>query len=371
MRSTNYLSLVIPTYNRPSFLQRLLTYFDKQNVNYEIVIPDSSSDEIKTNNKKIISSFSKLRINHLDHFSSETNFYHKIAQTVDFLNMKYTVLCADDDYIIPTALDKSVAFLEKNPDFTAVGGYYLAFLKKVNKSNKKKFYWKEYLASLDQIKPYSSLTSSDHKSRLINHLTFYLPTLYYVHETNFLRMIQKEALPYMKELDFASSFGELLLDMLTVIYGKIKTLDIFYGARESVLITKDSSSKYSGIIKPIKDGTYGYYYGKFKNCLMKHLSQEAGISDQEAENIIDQGMNFYLNRSIRNISSSRIKRLFRSFRRSIYFFQINLTQYHMLSLRKQIDLRKWNLSDPPSNYLEEFKQIRKSVLNENYGREIG
>ncbi|PWI48900.1 hypothetical protein CEE45_03985 [Candidatus Heimdallarchaeota archaeon B3_Heim] len=371
LSSANNLSLVIPTYNRPSHLQRLLTYFDKQNVNYEILVPDSSSDEIKASNEKIISTFSKLRINHLDQFSSETNFYHKIAQTVDFLDMKYTVLCADDDYITPKALDQSIAFLEKNSDYTAVGGYYLSFLTKVNRSNKKKFYWKEYLSSINQIKAYASLTSSDPKSRLISHLSFYIPTLYYVHETNFLRMIQKESLPYIKELNFAASFGELLLDMLTIIYGKIKTLDIFYGARESVPTTKVLYSKYAGVIKPIKDGTYNYYYGKFKNCLVKHLSQEGGISDQESNNVIDQGMNFYLKRSIGNISSSRIKQLFRSFRRSVYFFQINLTQYRMISLRKQIDLRKWNLNDPPSKYLGEFKQIRNSVLTENYGRETG
>jgi glycosyltransferase domain-containing protein len=366
LSSTNNLSLVIPTYNRPSYLQRLLTYLKNQNVDYDIFIPDSSSDEIKTLNEDIINSFSRLRITHLNHYSSETNFYHKIAQTVDFLNTKYTVLCADDDYITPKALNKSIDFLGKNSDYTAVGGFYLAFLKKDSRLKKKQLYWKEYLSPFDQIKTYASLISPDPQSRLINHLSFYIPTLYYVHETDFLKMIQKESLPLVKELNFAASFGELLLDMLTVIYGKIKTLDMFYGARESIPTTKGSSVKYAGILKPIKDGTYHCYYEIFRNCLAKHLSKVANITEHESKIVIDKGMEHYLKRSVGKISSSRINQFIRSFRRSLYFFQINLTQYQSISFRKQIDLRKWNVNNPPSNYIDEFKQIRQSALSNNY-----
>ncbi|MHA2225654.1 MAG: TIGR00180 family glycosyltransferase [Candidatus Hodarchaeales archaeon] len=366
MNEENNLSLVIPTYNRPKYLQRLLTYYDEQNVNFEIIIPDSSHEEMKEINKRIVSSFSHLKINHLDHFSSETNFYFKLFQTIEQINMKYCVLCADDDFIAPKAIFKSIAFLENNSDFTAVGGYFLAFLSKFTSQGNKKFYWKQYLSSFDRIKPNMSLTSSDPKTRLINHFSFYFPTFYYVHLTSFLKIIFKETLPYTKDLNFAFSFGELSLDMLTVIYGKIKTFDFFYGARESVPTQKGTSTKMLGVIKTIKDGSFDNHYSRFKNCLVKHLGQEASIDAQTSKEVVDEGMNLYIQKYITSYPySSRIKQMIRSIRRAIYYFRINMTQYQMLSFKKQIDLRHWNYHEPPSDYYEDFMKIRNIVLKDN------
>ena len=361
---SNYdLSLIIPTYNRSKYLQRILTYYNKKNVKYEIVIPDSSLEIFKTINRKIIKSFKGLTINHLDYFSSEINYYHKIAQTFDFISKEYSVLCADDDFIIPDALDRSITFLENHPDFTAVGGYYINFLTKLNKNERANFYWKRYLTSFPHIKDQMNLNSSDPKVRLTTHFAFFVPTLYYVHQSDIHKMIFRESLPYTQDLGFAASFGELLQDMLTAIHGKIKTLKVLYGARESIPVKKGDPAKYAGVIQILKDGSFYEHYSTFRNCLARNLSQKGGIDHISAKKIVNEGMNLYLQRYMGYyLYSSKNKQILKSIGQKLYYFFVNLDQHKILSTNAQVNLNHWNWSKPPSKFYREFMNIRETVL---------
>jgi glycosyltransferase domain-containing protein len=335
-------------------------------MNCDILLLDSSHEKFKKANRKVVSSFSDLKLNHLDHFSSETNFYTKIALSKDYLNRKFTVMCADDDFIIPKALDKSIEFLNNNSDHTAVGGYYLLFLTKKDQKGRKNFYWQEYLSSLKNIKNYMSSSKNDLITRLNSHFSFYFPTIYYLHHTDFLKLIFEETLLYSKDYDFAFSFGELLLSMLTVIYGKFKTLNIIYGARECVHTPQPALFK--SLNDHIKEKSFDFHYTKFKDCLVKHLSQKASIDLQTAGKIIDEGMNLYIQRYIRSrVSSSGFKNNIRSIGRILHYFIINLTQYQKLSFKTQINLKNWENNIPPSEYFEDFMDIQKYVLYNDYG----
>ena len=54
-------SILIPTYNRPNYLKRLLTYFNQLNISNQIIIVDSSIDLLKETNRKTISSVPNFR----------------------------------------------------------------------------------------------------------------------------------------------------------------------------------------------------------------------------------------------------------------------------------------------------------------------
>jgi len=131
--STKIYTIIIPTYNRPKYLERILSYYNGFEENYNIIIADSSSDKNKKINKKIISLFSNLKILCLNNYSYKINLYYKIADTLNYVNTKYSVLCADDDFIITNGLSQSVAFLEKNSDFSVVEqGRFISFYIKNN-----------------------------------------------------------------------------------------------------------------------------------------------------------------------------------------------------------------------------------------------
>jgi len=48
-------TIIIPTYNRPDYLRRILSYYNEYGRDYNIIVADSSSDENKKMNKETIS----------------------------------------------------------------------------------------------------------------------------------------------------------------------------------------------------------------------------------------------------------------------------------------------------------------------------
>ena len=72
-------TIIIPTYNRPDYLKRLLSYYDSRNVEYKIIIADSSSGDNKIKNDKISSSFVKLDILHITDYTSTISPIDKLC----------------------------------------------------------------------------------------------------------------------------------------------------------------------------------------------------------------------------------------------------------------------------------------------------
>ena len=123
-----------------------------------------------------------------------------------------------------------------------------------------------------------------------------------------------------------------MLDMLTVIHGKIKTLDMLYGARES--IETSSTTTYSRIPHFIEEGTFDKKYKKFSDCLVKHLTSKQKISKKEAEKVVKDGMDFYLENRLRFGEKEETRSLKRGIRKLILkhrYLRINLTQYGKFS----------------------------------------
>ena len=136
----NKSDIIIPTYNRPNYLKRILNYFNYHKISSNIIVADSSNKENQQKNKEIISKTSDLNIDYLKPYPSDMNMFYKINNALNFTNEKYCLICADDDFIIPRSIDKCVQFLAKNPNYTIAHGEYLSFYLKNNDDNKD-FYW--------------------------------------------------------------------------------------------------------------------------------------------------------------------------------------------------------------------------------------
>ena len=65
----------------------------------------------------------------------------KLYKMLNFIKTKYCVFCADDDFIIPNAIAKGIKFLDKNPDYIAVGGQNINFYVKKSGNDKVMFKW--------------------------------------------------------------------------------------------------------------------------------------------------------------------------------------------------------------------------------------
>jgi len=237
------LNIIIPTYNRPSRLKRILSYYNGFKEDYRIIIADSSNYKNQKANKNIISSFQDLDILHLSKYDPKTKLSHKLADAVDYADRKYCVFCADDDFIIMSGIKKAVSFLEENSDFSCAHGGYISFSTKQDEQGRKQIHW-------EISKIYKSIASPSPEERLFLNFSDYMYTFYAAHRTDFLSMLVKENIKYTDD----DRFGEILPSMLDVIYNKMKYLDTLYCVRE---ILHDSGGRTSKKIQDfISEGTH-------------------------------------------------------------------------------------------------------------------
>jgi glycosyltransferase domain-containing protein len=341
-------TIIIPTYNRPNYLKRILNYYNEDGGNYTIIVADSSSDENKKRNEKIIPSFSSINILHIN-YPSEIDPHYKIVDALNYVNTKYCVFCADDDFVTPNGINQSVDFLEKNPDFTVAHGYYISFYLKSDKKWNQQFCW-------SPIYPYKSITFPDAKSRLNFHFSNYYPTFYAVHRTDFLKMIFKETTQFTDDY----RFGELLPSMLTLIHGKMKHLDVLYAAREDI---PGSTGQNSENLKDfITAGTHDEKYAKFRDCLAMHLSKKSQLDLEESKRVVDDAMSAYMKKnSLINKMSNALDYL----RLPDWIDEGIRTLYRKLFLSKQMRMNDFQSSVdvPSSKYYDDFNTIRLHVLS--------
>ena len=350
------LSIIIPTYNRPRYLNRILSYYSNSDINCRIIIADSSIKENKVQNQKIVKSHKNMNVLYLNDFESDITPMEKIFRSIQMVNETYCVFCADDDFITPNAIKKCVDFLEKNPEYACAHGDYVGF-KLYNEKNT--FLWKKgYLYQ-------KSITDSDPKLRLRTHMSNYMQTFYSVHKTDILKKSLEEGNKYTNDLRFA----ELLPSMLTLIYGKMKKLDVLYGVRESIPYSGGATA--STILSFTEEGSYKEKYEKFRTCLAKHLSKKAEIDVNEAETVIDKSWQNFLNSRIFKKSysksiSTRMNRTLTSFNLPKWLDNI-IREYYNKTILKPIKNNQWNITIPDTNYYKDLKIIKKHVLKHHNG----
>lgn len=295
----NKITIIISAYNRPNYLKRILNYYNKYGSNFKIIVADSSSNENKRLNKDIISLLSDTDILYLKYPVDIKPFYYaKNADALNHVTTKYCVNCADDDFITPNSINKSIEFLENNLDYTCVHGDFISFFIKYDKRGNGNFFW----IPIYQFS--NSVIFANPKDRLLYQFSSYMQTIYSVHRTNFLKMIFRETIKYTED----DRFGELLPSMLDLVYGKIKKIDIFYSAREMIINSAGRKSK--NFEDFIKDGTYEKKYIKFKVCLAKHLTNNSQLSIDESKKVIDKAMSIYLEKcESRNLKSILLNKI--------------------------------------------------------------
>lgn len=361
-RMSKKCSIIIPTYNRPNYLKRILSYYHKYGRNFEIIVADSSSNENKKLNKKSVLIFSNLDIQYIDKYPSKIGLSHKINDALNYITTKYSVLCADDDFIIPKGINRAVNFLENNEDFSVAQGHYIFFYLKNEDKRERKFCWNSS-AYLDK-----SITFPEAESRLAFHLSNYqLTTLYAVHRTDLLKVIFKDTVKFTDD----DRFGEFLPSMLTLIYGKMKHMDLLYAARE--IIIDCAGRKGKNLNDFMKNGTYEKKYTKFRECLVIHLTNNSQLSIEESEKMIDEAISAYLkkyySKSFKRILIGKMSNLLNALDlpesldkniRTLY--RKMFTPIYNLNKSKEIyDFRK-KVESPNSKYFDDFERIRSHVL---------
>lgn len=337
--------LFIPTYNRPVFLRRILTYYNNYGVKYRIIIADSSDNLNKKLNKKIVAGFSDLNILYVDRFSPKQTSHQKFGEMVKLARAKYTVFCADDDFLIPSGVEEGVKFLEKNKDYVSAHGTYISFY-----IYKTKFFTR-FLWHF--IYPYRTISENTPYRRLEKHLGNYYQVLWSVRRTEIVKRAYKEFLKFKVS---PVLFGEITPDILTLIFGKMKRLNCLYSARQAF---STSYSYWPTLQDAIKDGTYEFEYSKFRRTLINSVNN---LSKDKIKAVnVDQVMKKYLKHSNQEHLVYQANRLLSKIPS---IFSSIVRQSHMLYLfNKPNNDTIGFIDNPKSKYYSDFEKLKKIVLN--------
>lgn len=134
----NLVSVIIPAYNHENYVQETIKSIIEQTYkNIELFVLDDGSKDSTFAKIQEMEDVCKKRFTHV-HFETKENegIVNTLNKMLEISKGKYVYIIASDDTAKPTAIEKQVKFLEKNPDYAlAVGD------NEIIDSNGKHCYW--------------------------------------------------------------------------------------------------------------------------------------------------------------------------------------------------------------------------------------
>ena len=330
------ITIVIITYNRYPFLMRLLQFYEEFKYDFHYLILDSSHDVMNDEMK----SYLKMKNVTYRKYDPSIFFTEKISDGCQLINTRFAVLCADDDFLIPSGIIASHDFLLKNEDYASAHGLYF---------NHTSFEKAQDIGF--SIGPMYKEGISVDDNNAVNRLKIYFSgkaknyPLYALHRTNLFQLIWKETNVYVSDWGLSEKFP----CAISLIYGKMKRLPVFYSSREPNTFSWYDEERYR---KMYSDKKLDLAFKGFE----KHLITVDKMFDKERFSIVINSFKSYLSRVDKKISykPNRFVSFFHFLRNSISF---------RTRLSKLI-IRGCHFSIYPK-YMDDYKILRNSVINAN------
>ena len=209
-------TLIVPTYNRPAELSRLLGYLARQWPNFPVLVLDSSDPSAQQANRAAAEKLDcDIRVRSFDQKISP---WEKFLRGADLVETQYCSLCADDDLVMLESLDKLVGFLEAHADHSVAHGWYFTF------------YDDAHIGITTSVYRGASLDNDDPLKRLYALFKNYEAVTYGVYRTGVMRDVLRD----VQGVDSMLA-RELLGGALAIVHGKSARLPIFYYGRSHTL----------------------------------------------------------------------------------------------------------------------------------------
>ncbi len=217
-------TLIIPTFNRPQHLARLVRYYAKKKTSVRFLILDSSEAQTKEHNKKIAALLTHCQY---VEFPSEMPVAKKLFEGLKLVETTYCAFCADDDLVFMSSLSSALSFLKNHPDYVCVDGIYLNF----NQAQNNVHIHIEYATR--------GIQADDAGARVFKLYQKYESLFYGVFRT-------KDALSIFSHVSKNASlhYQELFQSTAALLIGKSHRLPIFYAARQSCAPADEQRNKW-------------------------------------------------------------------------------------------------------------------------------
>lgn len=115
------LSLMLAQYGRHEFSERFFTYLQSISCKYPVVYADGDADGFST---KLVEKFRfSLDIKLIENKQSIKfkDYFTMMVRGLSAVETKYVMLCDNDDFIVPSSIEKLIDFLNDNPAYVSAG----------------------------------------------------------------------------------------------------------------------------------------------------------------------------------------------------------------------------------------------------------
>jgi glycosyltransferase domain-containing protein len=204
------IQIIIPTYNRHRYLERIHSYYKKKSYDQHLIIVDGSdvkwAGSVNFEGKYL--------------YLPDLSFRERLIEGLEQSECEFAVLCADDDFAVPSGLEASAEFLRNNPDYACAQGQYGRFV-----INDGVISYSQKHAGI------KSIVDKDPIQRVIKGFSpKFVNVVYAVHRKNNLEGVLN--IQGMNEFHYNYFNFELLLTYISLLNGKVKRLPIIFYFRE-------------------------------------------------------------------------------------------------------------------------------------------
>jgi glycosyltransferase domain-containing protein len=270
--SLEQVSIIIPTCNRPRELRRLLSFLDKFHRVSQILVLDGSKEENKSMNRALAARNSNTVYVPYD---SQLHLGLRLADGLRRVQTEFCVVCGDDDFVFPLALERCVRFLTENSDYSAAIGWVKTMEYHKQGRLRRGFALGEHLEHGGDIK------HDQFCHRVLNYFAYthlgFVPLYYSVRRT---RQVVSASAFVRSSMKYSSC--ELLNVLLVLLEGKLRVLPIVYGIR-------DYSSEPT--LDPERHDPLTYYTEQdvayIRDVMMHKMIGEYGFDEKTARYTLD------------------------------------------------------------------------------------
>lgn len=271
------ISIIVSTMNRSDFLGRMLNYYADVNYRHWILIADASNSFHAEKTKEIIRNLEgRLKITYQQYPGLMGIECLKELSTQ--ITTDYAVFSGDDDFFVPSSLEKCINFLENNKEYIGANGDALVFSLGDNEM-------KGQIKSLGRYM-LSGVESDTAAKRLKEYLSNYSVHLFSVQRSSIWKRMFKDT----QDISDMPFRGEIFPCCLSVIEGKIKHLDCLYLLRQAHNRRIQLLGCYDWLTSPEWFASYQGFY----NRISELLASQDDIGLKEAQLVVKEAFRTYL-----------------------------------------------------------------------------
>ena len=275
-------TLVVPTFNGTRYLLRCLDYLQHIRFAGRIALSDNSAGEHLAFVEACPARYPALWID-VFRYPASTRFLPKLIDTLDRIGSHAVMLCAHDDFVVPSAIERLLTILAQNPRLSLVRGRVAMFVLDRAKADSPAG---EVSISLAQ-HPMRGYMQEDPVERVLDHLRNYSAAFYSVHRRENLA----EAFRATDRATRNVIFFQYLSSAIGAAQGTIECVDELFYVRQGHADSWSATLKRSGDIEHwpllIANPDYSRYYQEFRSALADFLVAQHGIDPAPLGALID------------------------------------------------------------------------------------